>query len=135
MRKIFISYVKEDEHYLSTILNWKKQDQNLNIEFITDRLLIKNPSDNSLKTKTEIEDLLKPLIDASNAILLLVGNDTHNKPWIEWEYNYAQNHKLKIALMQIPNSTGNKPKLVPEQEMFKMNLKNLRKIMISWKWL
>jgi hypothetical protein len=133
-KKIFLSYVNEDSECLTTIFNWKNQDKKLEVDFNADVLIVDDNNNKTIKTQQEIISLLKPLIDSSNAILILVGNDTHNKTWIEWEYNYAQNKKLKIGLMRVPNSTGSIPPLVPELKIYNLKLKQLKTLIKNWGW-
>lgn len=134
MATIFISYVSEDRSSMEAVLNWKKQDKSLKIEFNTDKLFIDIFEEKKQLTQAEIVKALAKLIGQSSAILILIGNDTHNKPWVEWEYNYAQNNKLKVVLMQVPNSTGAPNPLFPKLPIQKFQLKSLKKMIKEWGW-
>ncbi len=134
MAEIFISYVREDRISMEAILNWKKQDESLNVEFNTDKLLIDEFKKLGQLTKPIIEKALAGLLDKSNAILILVGNDTHNKAWIEWEYNYAQNNKLKVGLIRVSNSTGAPHPIFPNLPIEKLTLKSLKQMIKDWGW-
>ena len=134
MATIFISYVREDSGSMEAILNCKKQDKFLKVEFNSDKLLIDIFKEKDQLTKSEIEKSLAGLLLKSNAILILVGNETHNKKWIEWEYNYAQNNQLRVGLMRVPNSTGSPHPILPNLPIENLSLKALKKMIKDWGW-
>lgn len=134
MVKIFISYVSEDKGSMANVLQWTKDDPLIKVKFNSDKLLIDKFKEHKQLTEPIITKELAELIDQSSAILILVGNDTHNKPWIEWEYNYAQNHNLKVGLMRVPNSTGASHPLLPNLPIEKFKLKSLKKMIKEWGW-
>lgn len=133
MRKVFISYVGEDKSYALNMYNWQSELEDKKIVFNIDFLKISKEKKESI-TEEEVTGILGKMIKESNAIIILIGNDTHNKPWIEWEYKFAKSNKLKIGLMRVPNSTGAPLKKITKSEVFKMTFKNLRKIIENWGW-
>lgn len=50
-----------------------------------------------------------PKVRGASAVLVLLGNDTHNHPWIEYEAQFAQSHHVKVLLVRIPGTRGAAP--------------------------
>ena len=127
MKTIFISYVFEDNASLAAVRNWQKQGLSQNVTFITEDKDLRHEG------SSVVESYLKSLITKADAIAILVGNDTHNHHWIAWEYNYAQNNKLKYEVFRIPNTSGAAPKIVG-REPLKLTLANLQNTIERWGW-
>jgi len=114
MPKIFISYSHVDQSYIRDIKS-VRQNQNHHLHFGDNSL--KNPIYNenghinrrppndpsSDPVKREILQLLRD----SDKLLVILGNDTHSKLWVEWEIDtFNRTHRNgDILLMRTPDNT------------------------------
>lgn len=128
MRSIFISYAGEDRPTVDAMLNWKNQ-ATLDFKLIADR------AQPDISSEAQVKAYLKSMLDKSNGIIILIGDNTHSKYWVEWEYQYARNNNLKFAIMRVPKSTGGTFRVLPSSlKAYNFKLNNLRNIFRDWKW-
>lgn len=59
-----------------------------------------------------IRNYLSPLIQAAQAVVLLVGNNSHDRPWIDYEIQNARSAGKPLVVVRLPNSTGGPPRTV-----------------------
>lgn len=50
-----------------------------------------------------------PKVRGASAVLVLLGNDTHNHPWVEYEAQFAQSHQVRVIPVRIPGTRGAAP--------------------------
>jgi hypothetical protein len=107
MRTIFVSYKYEDAKYLNTILNWEKKglfsDQ---IKFVYEK------QDKRQEGKIGIEKYLSAYLQGMSLLLVLIGQDTHNSEWVNFEIKYAKQRNKVILPVRIPETTGGIPKII-----------------------
>lgn len=56
-----------------------------------------------------VERHLKPKIRGAAAVVCLVGRDTHNHGWVQYEFDVATSLNKRIVLLRIPGTTGPAP--------------------------
>lgn len=130
MTKVFISYSHSDQRYVSDIKSVRLNrnhglgfnDKSLQEPIYNEEGHVNRrpPHDSaSYLVRQEISRRLQE----SDKLLVLLGNDTHSKLWVEWEINEFR--KLKqgsdILVMKVPNSLGGAPKIV-QQEVYDWDL-------------
>ena len=52
---------------------------------------------NKAKNKDYIKSLLRSRIDWAGTVLVLVGQETHSRPWVNWEIEYANSQGKRIV--------------------------------------
>jgi hypothetical protein len=95
-RKVFISYYSNgDSHYKKLIIAWSKNNKfKLNIEDVSTDIKIKSQNQLYLKKR------MKEKIDESDCVIVFVGVDTHERPWVDWEVEKAIELKKPIIAVK-----------------------------------
>lgn len=81
---IFISHCGEDADQLKSL---HKLIQKEGYKIRDSSMDEKNP--NNAKDPEYIKSLLRPKIDWAGTVIVLIGPETHNKDWVDWEVEYA----------------------------------------------
>lgn len=103
-QSIFISYVYEDKNYRDNVERWSTR------ELIgPNRVTIAESADLRQGGERAIERHLKPKIRGAATVLCLVGNNTHNSEWVQYELDVATSLGKKIVLARIPGTSGAAP--------------------------
>jgi hypothetical protein len=104
---VFVSHVYEDLRTRDSISAWAQGGQ------LGPNVVVTGESEDvRAKGDAAVRAHLSPKLQGASAVLVLVGNDTHNHRWIEYEIQHAlSNHKL-VVLVRIPNTTGAPPGIV-----------------------
>lgn len=119
MPKVFISFNYNDGASKKVVDNWVKQGLGEDISFSSvdghDIL-----SDGTVKLKK----VLREKINASQVMLVLVGKDSHNRPWVDYEVHHGKSQKKTVIWTQLPNTNGAAPKEISKLKdvPFSMNL-------------
>ena len=58
-----------------------------------------------------VKNYIKKLIDESDCMIVLIGNDSHNSKWIDYEMDVATSKKKPLLGIRIPSTTGAGPEL------------------------
>lgn len=95
IKNVFVSHYHEDEE---NIKNFK--------DLLSDDYCIKNYSVTSEKyNRAENEDyiksLLRPLINQSSTLICLIGPETHDSKWVDWEIREAEKLDKQIIGLYI----------------------------------
>ncbi len=109
---VFLSYKWEDRKHANDLKSNLKNPNNLYRHIpLTER------EDYREKGKKYIRNYLKEIINDCEAILCLIGNNTHSSPWVFYELDVANSQSKKIVPLRIPNTTGGPPKLIKDKEI------------------
>lgn len=103
-KSVFVSHVHEDSPHIQQLKAWNTQG-------------LLGPG---LTFTTELRDLrpqgadaidahLRPRIRGAGAVLVLIGNDTHNHDWVRREIELAQSFGKRLVLTRLPQTTGAPP--------------------------
>lgn len=112
-KKIFISYHFNDKTYKGEVEKWLNEE---GAEVISaDENDLRPEGDNRIK------GLIKEQISHSVLILILVGNDTHNRPWVNYEVAVARSLGITTYWVRLPNRNGAAPKEVRELKGIEFN--------------
>ena len=120
-KSIFISYVYEDKKYRDLLKEWgskKLLGENTQITF--------ERGDYRAKGKKAVKEEILSMIQGATAIVFLIGQNTHNHPWVNYEVECALSKNKKILLVRIPGTTGGKPKLLLKHNEVKMDINTLK---------
>jgi hypothetical protein len=108
-KSIFISYVYEDKEHRDKLKTWaskKLLGDNCHVTY--------ERKDCRQKGKAAIEAELEAMIQGAGAVLVLLGQNTHNHPWVLHEIDLAKKKNKKMLLVRINGTTGGKPKPLSE---------------------
>lgn len=102
--KIFISYKWEDRESANGLEGLLKNPNN-KYQHLTEREQedVRNQGENAVK------NYLKGIIQDCDALVCLIGNDTHNAIGVRYELEVAKSLRKKIIAVRIPQSTGGLP--------------------------
>ncbi|RKG63928.1 TIR domain-containing protein [Corallococcus sp. CA054B] len=102
---IFISYVYEEKPYKDRVAGWIEGHRlGSNVVATCER------SDVRQHGEQEIRNHLRPLIQGSAAVLVLVGDTSHSRKWIDYEVSVAQSHRKLIIPIRVPGTLGGLPR-------------------------
>lgn len=101
-QKVFISYYFGDASFKGEVAQWLNQ---AGIENVSADKKDLRP-DGAPVVKKEIRDQLA----TCTHLLVLVGNDTHNRPWVNYEVSVSNN--IPRGWVRLPNRTGAAPEEV-----------------------
>jgi hypothetical protein len=102
-KSVFVSHVFEDRHWIAQIEEWGRQGQ------LGDVVITGETRDVRAEGDTAIRNHLHPKINGAAVVLVLVGKDTHNHAWADYEVRAAQSLRKRIVVARIPNTTGAPP--------------------------
>jgi len=105
--KVFISYKWEDKKYangLDGLLN----NPNNDYRHLTER----EREDLRYKGESSVKDYLKDKIRDRDAIICLIGNNTHNSTGVKYELQVAKSLGKKIIGVRIQQTKGSLPPLL-----------------------
>lgn len=131
MSTIFISYSHSDQAYIND-LKAVRLNHNNQLSFYDNSLPepIYNgqghvnrrpPSD---PVSQPVKDEIKKLLQQSNKLLVILGDDTHSKLWVEWEIKeFSQMHwNPDILLMNTPSSFAGAPTIANNHTVHRWDL-------------
>lgn len=104
---LFISHVYEDLHACDTIRAWAAQGL-LGLDVV----VTGESEDVRQGGYGAIRSHLSPKLQGAAAVIVLVGNNTHNHKWIEYEAQHALSNRKRVIVVRIPNTTGAAPLVV-----------------------
>lgn len=99
-KSLFISCVFEDSPRIENILKWAKKEK------LGDIAITRETEDMRMKGVEAIKKHLKNKIEGAAAVLVLIGQDTHNHDWVKAEVELANSFHIKIVCIRIPDAQG-----------------------------
>lgn len=97
---LFISHKGEDENKIDS---FKKLMENKGYDFRDSSIRESEPN------KAHNEDyikygILQPAIDWAGTVVVLIGKETHNSKWVDWEIEYALKNGKKVVGVFLPGA-------------------------------
>lgn len=120
-KSVFISYVYEDKQHRDKLKVWadkKLLGENCKITF--------ERKDCRQEGKSAIEAELDAMIQGASVVIILLGQNTHNHPWVLYEIETAKKKNKKCLLVRIPNTTGGKPKVLFDCAEIQMDVNKIK---------
>ena len=102
---VFISYVYEEKSFKDTVAQWI-QGKRLG----SDVVVTCERSDVRQQGENEIRNHLQPLIRGCAAVIVLIGDVSHSRKWIDYEVAVAQSLHKVIIPVRIPGTRGGLPR-------------------------
>ncbi len=78
------------------------------------------------ESDTIIKSEIVTMIERCKICIFVVGADTHNSPWIDFEARKAKELGLPIFLVRLPKEKGGPPKILKECLIYEWNSKSLK---------
>lgn len=106
MKSLFVSTLHEDKGCISELNEWT---ENAQLEGV---VITHETEDKRHEGQEAIDNHIRKKIEGSAAVLVAVGDDTHNHDWIRREVELANNFKKKVIVTRLPGTTGAKPAIL-----------------------
>ena len=120
--RVFLSYKWEDKKNANDLKAYLKNPNNkYNHIPITER------KDYRTKGEKYVRGYLKGIIGDCQALICLIGKNTHSSLWVAYELDVATSLQKKIIPVRIPDTSGGPPKRIKEQKILIVEW-NARKI-------
>lgn len=104
-RSIFISHAYSDRKYAEKIRTWANEGRlGANIVGTTER------ADYRAQGQSAIKNELRSMIQGCDTMIVLIGNNTHDRPWVDYEIEVANSKHKTILQVRIPNTAGGPPR-------------------------
>jgi hypothetical protein len=98
-RRVFLSFKGEDKPQVDDFRS-KAKDQNSDIDFIDYSLNVPFRSENAEYIKRGIRERIK----ASSVTVVLVGEQTHESEWVDWEIRESISQGKGVIAVSLPTS-------------------------------
>lgn len=113
---LFVSYVYEDLQACQLLRAWAAQG------LLGSNVVITGESEDVRQGGDRaVQRHLSPKLQGASAVIVLVGNDTHNHGWIEYEAQHALSNHKRVVAVRIPNTTGAAPQVISRLGLTAMN--------------
>ena len=119
---VFLSHVHEDYGARDTLRGWATQG------LLGPQVVVTGESEDVRQHGDRaISRQLSPKLQGAAAVIVLVGNDTHNHRWVEYEVQHALSNRKLVIVVRIPNTTGAPPSVVGGLSIIPMDPSLIRK--------
>lgn len=112
VEKIFISFRESDRQYREGF-EGLLQNPNSSLNAIP----ISSREDIRHRGETAVKNYIKEMLDESDIMICLIGNDSHNSEWIDYEIDVATSKNISIIGVRIPNTYGSGPFLFKKRNL------------------
>lgn len=120
-KSVFVSFAGTDRHWLGTIRSWNNQG------LLGPGLYISGERDDYRQGgETAIRDELKSLIKGASVVLFLVGDNSHNPNWVNYEVSLANSYHKRIIVACIPDTYGGPPPALANEQIIPLDPSSLR---------
>ncbi len=105
--RIFVIFKNDDLHYMDTLLAW---DENQEYDFVFEKAIPRtafHSADGKL-IKAELTEKIK----AGSHLLCIIGKDTANNDWINWQVQTASVTGRKVIAVRIETHYKSPPALL-----------------------
>lgn len=103
MHKVFVSYVFEDYGYRDQVVDWARKGLLGPMEIVFERDDVRRQGESAIRAQ------LRPIMRDASMALVLVGQDTHDRRWVDEEVHYCTSSGKPVVWTQLPNTTGAPP--------------------------
>ena len=116
MRNIFISF-RETERDLREGFEGMLQNPTspLRAYPISSRVDVRNKGEDAVRNE------IKTLLRKSEIVIFLIGNDSHNSKWIDYEASLALTWHYPYIVVRLPDTTGNYPTPLKKKNIVEVN--------------
>ncbi len=97
---VFIAHYGKDEEHIPRLKGLLKKE-NYNVR---DSSIVETEPNNA-KNPDYIKSLIRPRIDWAGTVLVLIGQKTHERDWVNWEIEYAARQAKRIVGVYVSGAT------------------------------
>lgn len=109
MENVFVSYQHGDAKYKNMLVAWSENDSNhFDIEFNDRSVGVSINSENA----TYIKAVIKGRIKNSDTLLCIIGEETADSDWVNWEVETAVALKKSIVAVKIDQNYPSPPAIL-----------------------
>lgn len=101
--RVFVSFVYEDHAFKDQIVDWARRGLLGDVEVVTETDDMRQAGDGAVRGH------LRRKLEDSDLALVLVGRNTHDRPWIDWEVAHRRSNEKPVIPVRIPNTMGAAP--------------------------
>ena len=123
-RNLFVSSVFEDYAYRDHVKDWAGRGLLGAVNIVTET------ADVSQGGLSAIRAHLRPIMRTADGLLVLVGQDTHNRHWVDEEIHYCASSGNPIIVTRLPNSTGAAPPEVRGRQLVRFAPHDIREAIV-----
>lgn len=102
---LFICHVYEDRQAVDTMRQWAAAGK-LGLDVV----VTGESEDVRQHGSAAIRRHLSPKIQGASVVMVLIGNNTHNHEWIEYEVSHALSSRKLLVVVRLPHTTGAPPR-------------------------
>ncbi len=106
MKSVFVSYVYEDASHKEDVVGWGEARRLGPVQVTSERRDVRQDGERRIKRE------LSPLLKGAAAVVVLIGNDTHNSQWVGYEVQHALSHHKQIIPVRLPGTRGAAPSAI-----------------------
>ncbi len=119
-KKVFISNVYEDKHFRDQIADWFEKGRMQNHEPVFET------EDTRQDGPKGIKKHLSPKIAEADVIIALIGDNSHNHPWVDWEVAHARSLGIPVIPVRLPKTSGAGPREIRNKKMVRYSPRTLQ---------
>lgn len=101
--KVFLSYVFEDYRYRDQVADWAHKGLLGRVSTVFESEDVRQGGDRA------IWNHLRPILRDADVLLVLTGQDAHNRRWVDDEVHYFLSSGKPVIWCQLPGTTGAPP--------------------------
>lgn len=105
-KSVFVNHKFEDGPYKDKLARWAAEG------LLGDVTITGETEDVRQHGAAAIKAHLGDRIRGAGVLLVLVGADSHNRPWVDYEVQFAQSHRVRVVVVRIPGTRGAAPPAV-----------------------
>ncbi|PKN48139.1 MAG: hypothetical protein CVU59_00225 [Deltaproteobacteria bacterium HGW-Deltaproteobacteria-17] len=124
-KQVFLSYVFEDIAYRDQIVDWYRKGLLGKWVPVFEKEDVRQGGDAAIRGH------LRPILRDADAVLVLVGQDTHNRRWVNEEVHFLATSGKAILWTRIPNSTGGAPPELRSKAVVQFSPEEIRQALDS----
>ncbi|MFX1366910.1 MAG: toll/interleukin-1 receptor domain-containing protein [Promethearchaeota archaeon] len=109
---VFLSYKWDDKKYADGLRGYLKNPNNK-----YRHIPISERNDYRNKGEVAVRTYLKGIIGECDALICLIGQNTHSSQWVAYELDVANSQGKKIIPLRIRKTSGGPPKLIKERDL------------------
>lgn len=105
-KSVFVSHIYEEKPFKDKLDRWARDGRLGNATVTGETHDVRQGGQRAIKQH------LSPRLKGAGALLVMVGNDSHDRPWLDYEVQHARSHGKKIVAVRVPGTSGAAPRSI-----------------------
>lgn len=106
MNSAFVSYAWPERDQKEQLVRWGQSG------LVGDWVFMGERDDVRVDGAAAIKAHLRTRMQGAAALVVLVGNISHDRPWIDYEVNHALSERMPVVVVRVKGTTGAAPRAV-----------------------